>query len=88
MHVSSYDWGVWGPQLLTHYVGTLGLTDHVAPVDAYYPVHPWQTSLLRDPGLRLSDLVTPRTKAVHLWHKMLGAEEPPVGSPLHEVMTS
>lgn len=87
VHVGQHGWGVWGPQLISHCVNKLKLWPEVAPIDRYYPVHPYQTSLLRTPGLCISDLVTPRTEAVHLWHKMLGNVKPPVGSPLHEMMT-
>jgi hypothetical protein len=87
MHVGEHSWGVWGPRLITHYVNEMGLWSDVAPIDRFYPVHPRQTSLLHDPELCITDLVTPRTEAIHLWHKMLGGKTPPKGSPLHEIMT-
>jgi len=86
VHVGQHAWGVWGPQLISHYVKELGLSSEVAPIDRYYPVHPWQTTLLSDPGLCISDLATPRTEAIHLWHKLLSSEAPPHGSPLWEMI--
>lgn len=88
VHVSNHRWGSWGPHLITHAVNELGLWPEIAPIDRFYPVHPMQSSLFRDPELCLADLVTPRTDAIHLWHKMLGNEMPPAGSPLHEIMNS
>jgi len=41
-----------------------------------------------DPELNLSNLITPRTVAVHLWHEMLDRKPPPAGSPLHEIMSN
>lgn len=88
VHVSKQEWGVWGPRLLTFYVSELGLWSEAAPIDRYYPLHYGHVSLLRDPALRLADLITPRTDAVHLWHALLGDSTPPPGSPLHEIMNS
>lgn len=85
-HVGEHPWGVWGPQLVSHFAKELGLWQEAAPIDKYYPVHPWQTTLLRDPDLTIADLVTPRTEAIHLWHKMLGSDLIPRGSPLWEVL--
>lgn len=86
VHVGEHPWGVWGPQLVSYFVKELGLWEEAAPIDRYYPVHPWQTTLLRDPDLSIYDLVTPRTEAIHLWHKMVGSDLPPKGSALWEVI--
>lgn len=86
--VADLPWGVWGPNLLTHWVKTLGLEGRAAPIDRYYPLNAWATSLLFEPGLRLADLVTPRSHAIHLWHKMLDRRSPPPGSPLREIIES
>lgn len=86
VHVGEHPWGVWGPQLVSHCVNELGLMQEAAPIDRYYPVHPRQTALLSDPGLCIDDLATPRTDAIHLWHKMLDNQVPPKGSPLHEML--
>jgi hypothetical protein len=86
VHVGQHEWGVWGPQLISHCINELKLFPEVAPIDLYYPVHTKQTNLLFDPGLCIADLVTPRTEAIHLWHKLLSSEDPPHGSPLWEMI--
>ncbi len=86
--VADLPWGVWGPSLLTHWVKALGLEGRAAPIDHYYPLNAWATSLLFQPGLRLADLVTHRSLAIHLWHKMLEKRVPPPNSPLREIIES
>ena len=84
--VEAQDWGVWGPRLLTWVVKDLGLEGEAAPIDLFYPLHWRHLPLLRDPGLRLADLVTPRTQAIELWNHLAAAEDPPPGSPLAEIL--
>lgn len=84
--VEAQPWGVWGPSLLTAVVRDLGLEGTAQPVDVFYPLHWDHAALLRQPGLRLADLVTPRTIAVHLWHRASGFRAPPPGSPLAEIL--
>jgi hypothetical protein len=81
-------WGTLGPVGLTYYAKQYGLAEKAQPIDEYYPVGFHQAALLRDPGVQLSDLITPRTKIVHLWNEFqrkIGAP-PPVGSPLHQII--
>lgn len=93
-HVDVFPWGVWGPDLLSHAVKTLGLAEKVQMVDAYYPLAPSHFPLLVEPGLTLRDLVTPRSKAVHLWNSEFDRFEinrdgpAPPGSPLEEIFAS
>jgi hypothetical protein len=84
--VSRMPWGVWGPRLLTGCIRELGLTDKAQPIDVFYPVHYLCTSLLFEPGLKIEDLATPRTQAIHLWHKAQGKRLPPPGSPLRQII--
>ncbi len=81
-------WGVWGPTLMTRLLRRHGLWDRTSPSDMFYPVHPRNVSLLREPGLRLADLATPRTRFVHLWHKLLGDAPAPPNSPLEEILSA
>lgn len=81
-------WGTFGPSLLTHLVRELGLTDNAMPIDALYPVHFGQTPLLLDPGIKLEDLITPRSYAVHLANAMRKTNKAPEGSPLHQMLAS
>ncbi|WP_181592019.1 glycosyltransferase [Mesorhizobium atlanticum] len=90
IHISHYQWGKLGPEAITYFLGKAGLNHHAATIDVFYPVHYGQVSLLLDPELSLSDVVTPRTLCVHLFDRMLrrrldgGAI--PEGSPLGEMM--
>lgn len=79
-------WGVWGPELLTHWVKSMGLQDKTAPIDHFYPLHFQNTDLLFEQGLRIEHLATPRTFAIHLWHKGLHDRPPPPSSPLHQII--
>ena len=86
--VRDMPWGVWGPHLLTDCVRRLGLEEKAQPIDIFYPLHCFNTALLFEPGLRIEDLATPRTQAIHLWHKMQDKRPPPPGSPLRQVIDS
>jgi len=84
--VRDMTWGVWGPRLLTQCIGSLGLEEKARPIDHFYPLHFYNTSLLFEPGLRIEDLATPRTEAIHLCHKMQDKRTPPPGSPLRQII--
>lgn len=88
--LSNMKLGTTGPDALTHYVKKLGLTDMASPIDIFYPVSYYQSSLLYDPGASLANLVTPRTRIVHLWNELLrkNKSSPPAGSPLAEIIDS
>jgi hypothetical protein len=88
--IEKMQWGTMGPPAFTYYAKQFGIDVKAQPIDAYYPVHYEQCDLLRDPGLRLKDVTTPRTKVIHLWNEILGKIEtpPPPGSPLAHIMDS
>lgn len=86
--VRDMPWGVWGPSLLTHWVHKLGLEHRAQPIDRFYPLHYLNVELLLEPGLRIEDLTTPRSVAIHLCHKLLDQRRPPPGSPLHGIIDS
>jgi hypothetical protein len=86
--VEKMRWGVWGPRLLTTTIDKLGLQDKAQPIDRYYPLHFSCVPLLYDPGLRVEDLVTPRTYALHLWHSKKDSQSLPEGCPLHQIVNS
>lgn len=80
-----------GPSGLTYYAKQLGVFEQAKPSDYFYPLAVDQIKLLRDPCLQIKDLVTPRTRVVHLWNEMLkhyGEPLVPHGSPLAEVVNS
>lgn len=84
--VRDLPWGVWGPHLLTRTIRDLGLKEKAKPIDRFYPLHYFCTMLLFEPGLRIEDLATPRTQAVHLCHKLQDKRPPPAGSPLQRII--
>ncbi|WP_137389821.1 galactosyltransferase Lgt5 [Rhodoligotrophos defluvii] len=81
-------WGSLGPNALTHYAKRLGVHHLALPVDVFYPVSPGCSSLLCDPELSIEDLVTPRTRCIHLWNEVLRRRMPhiPRSSPLGRIL--
>jgi hypothetical protein len=63
-------WGTTGPKAVTWYAKQDGLASHAAPTDVFYPIAKSHIHLLLDPDLRLDELITPRTQAVHLWNQL------------------
>lgn len=79
--LTEYAWGTTGPRALTYYLKKHELNGHILPIDVFYPVHPRQTRLFLDEELRVENLITPRTKYIHLyegnWSAWLTGEPPP-----------
>jgi len=88
--LSEMKWGTTGPIALTYYAKALGLADKAKPIDVFYPLHYHHVGLLRDPEIKLGDLITPRTKVVHLWNEYLNKDNtaPLPGSPLAEILSA
>ncbi|MCG5237765.1 galactosyltransferase Lgt5 [Xanthobacter oligotrophicus] len=87
-HVADQPWGTFGPQLVTYMIQKNTLMETAQPIDIFYPLHFQQTSLLAQPGLRIADIVTPRTLGLHLYNQSLKGLQPAAGSPLHEIIQS
>lgn len=83
----NWPWGTLGPRLLTHLVEELGMEEQASPIDAFYALHYDQTPLLFEPGLRLEDIGTPRSYALHLANSMRQSKSAPEGSPLHTILS-
>lgn len=83
-------WGTVGPRALTYYSETLGVADLAVPSDVFYPIHWDHIDRLFAPNLQLSELVSHRTRVVHLYTSLmrrrykLGA--PPASSPLGKLV--
>ncbi|MBX8784743.1 galactosyltransferase Lgt5 [Ochrobactrum sp. GRS2] len=88
VHVADQPWGVIGPQLLTHYVRELNLTDHVSSIDTFYNMHFECTNLLYEPGLSVLNLTSGRSSALHLYSSRLKLNNIPAGSPMDEILNS
>lgn len=82
-------WASTGTRALTHYVRHHNLIEHAAPYDVFYPVYPYRTGSLYDPGLKLENLITPRTKYVHFYHAIgrnRSLEDTPANTPIAELI--
>ncbi|QRI64812.1 hypothetical protein JQ506_07415 [Shinella sp. PSBB067] len=80
-------WGVIGPIALTYFIKKLGLTRHVAAPDIFYFYRPGNHRLLlNDPELSLRDMLTPRSKAIHLCASGGFPDNIMPGSPLDEIL--
>ena len=62
-------WGTLGPDAVTYYFHKHGLLHYVLPVDVFYPVHHQVAALLLDQQLSYKDLITHRTKCIHLFNE-------------------
>lgn len=64
-------WGSTSPQALTALARKHGLDALAQPQDRFYPM-PWQQARwILDPSVRLEDVITDATVAVHLWNECI-----------------
>ena len=91
-HITQQPWGVWGPLMMTHFVHTLGLQDHILPMNAFYPVNFRERRKFLRKASIAKGLITAETTALHLWasnKRQLGnihSGLPPKGSFLEELI--
>jgi hypothetical protein len=64
-------WGNTGPYALSALVRRLGLSAQALPPDVFYPVSWRNAGWIRTPGVRIEEMVTERTVAVHLWNECI-----------------
>jgi hypothetical protein len=64
-------WGVAGPQALTALSKAHGLLDKALAVDVLYPVPYARAEWVADPDIRLDDVTTSRSIAIHLWNELI-----------------
>lgn len=67
VHVSQQPWGVWGPLMLTHYIGEFGLWDHVQPLSAFYPVTFRERKMFNHKADKVEARITDATTGMHVW---------------------
>ncbi len=67
VHISDLPWGTWGPLMLTHFVGKLGLMDKVQPLAAYYPVPFTERLAYLGPADLVRAELTKDSTLIHLW---------------------
>ncbi|MCR6673053.1 hypothetical protein [Devosia ginsengisoli] len=64
-------YGATGPMALTHYVRQRGLSGHVLPSSALYPIPYEGIPALMQPGSSTDAAIKPDTLAIHLWRSQL-----------------
>lgn len=64
-------WGTVGPTAVSYYIRHHGLDALVRPRDEFYPLGHDEVERLFDPALSIDDLITPRTRVIHLYSEML-----------------
>jgi len=64
-------WGSLGPRALTYLAERHSLLDKAQPTDVFYPVDMDRITLLFDPELSIGDLITPRTKCIHIYNEVV-----------------
>ena len=87
-HISTRTWGAIGPALITHCVRERGLLSKAKPVELYYPLDCAQTDRLFERGLRVEDIATDKTEAIHLFNTMIKDKEILPDTPLHQIITA
>ncbi|KQX43083.1 hypothetical protein ASD04_03825 [Devosia sp. Root436] len=84
-------YGATGPMALTHYVRKRGLSGHVLPSSALYPIPYEGIPALMQPGSSVDPAIRPDTLAIHLWRSQLtnrgraDMPPPPPGSAMTEL---
>lgn len=68
---SRLPWGMTGPLGLTAVARELGLASHALPPAVFYPVQWRDAHWIKDPALRVEDVVTDRTVGIHLWNQRI-----------------
>lgn len=63
-------WGVLGPAAITWYIREYNDID-IKPIDVFYPVYYLCISQLLDPNLEITNIITSRTKCIHLYNEKL-----------------
>lgn len=69
--LNEYEWGTTGPRALTYYMNKHNVKSKAHPIDVFYPVHHRQTALFVDEGLTIEDVITSRTRYIHVYQSNL-----------------
>lgn len=84
-------WAATGPHAFTWFAKHHRKLHFALPVDVLNPVHFNDFRRLFDPRVKLLELITPRTRAIHLYNNAIRREnitDAPRGSPLAHLMAS
>jgi hypothetical protein len=86
--VEDFPWGTFGPGMLTYAVRRNGLLGEAAAIDVFYPLRYENAPALFEPAEVVEQMLTPATRAVHMWHSRLAhlaKQQPPPGSYLDKM---
>lgn len=84
-------WGSVGPTAISYYIKHHGLEGRVRPRDEFYPLAHDEVERLFDPTVSINDLITPRTRVIHLYNEMFRRRQlgtPPRKSPLGQMLAA
>ncbi|GGZ85369.1 hypothetical protein GCM10007161_16600 [Ignatzschineria indica] len=72
VNIEDMPWGIIGPSAITYYVNQLKLEDYIEDIDIFYPIHCKSViSFLTKYQLDVSEVLTTRTRTIHLYNEML-----------------
>jgi len=83
VHPDDLDWGSFGPALITHLAEKYGVAKLAQEREVFYPIRYEEAHVFSGPAETVERMLTPQTRAVHLWHSKLDAavkNSPPPGS--------
>jgi hypothetical protein len=69
--LSQMPWGSAGPRALTALAKQHGVAHLAEPPQVLYPARWQDADWVRDPAIRLEDVITERTVSVHLWNERI-----------------
>jgi hypothetical protein len=69
--LSEMPWGSAGPLAFTWLARRTGLDALAMAPAVFYPMHWSRAAWIADPGIQLEEVVTPETRAVHLWNELI-----------------
>jgi hypothetical protein len=77
------EWGVAGPDALTHFGRRYDLAKLAQPIEVFYPVPYSRAADVFNPDIDIEACFTPRTRTIHLWNSHIKdhkSTSPPAGS--------
>lgn len=83
IEIGDFPWGTFGPRMVTYLAEKHNVADQAQQPDVFYPVKCQDARLLYGSPDAVERMITPNTRAIHMWHSALyGLREtpPPKGS--------
>jgi hypothetical protein len=82
--ISRLEWGIIGPNALTHFIKISGLDSKILPQKVFYPIpHPQAANFFDCDASKIEMELAPNTLAVHVWNDLIKEfkkNPPPAGS--------